>query len=379
MIDFATIEKNYTEHNLKRVQDGYFLGSICGIWDAEKKLWGCTEGFSRLDKSEGIKENSLFRLASMTKPITGVAFMQLFEKGLVDLDTPISEFIPEFKEMQVAVKIEDEKITETEKAARRITPRMILSHSSGLGSGNTGIIQSRYIKKQPTLAETALKYADSVLEFQSGTKQAYSATWAFDVLARVVEIVSGQEYFEYLKNNIFEPLGMVDTTYFPEGDQITRTVDFCTRTENGMVKKNISPKVGFGSFGAPLVGGGAGLFSTISDYSKFARMLLCGGELDGKRILKKSSVDLMRTNQTVSTPSGEAETMWGLSMFVRRENDFLPNGTFGWSGAYGVHFWVDVERGITCIYMMNLTNAGGAGEPAAHEFERDVMSGIKSE
>ena len=378
MIDFATIEKNYREHNKKRLEDGYFLGSICGIWDTEKKLFGCTEGFSRVDGSEGIKENSLFRLASMTKPITGVAFMQLFEKGLVDLDTPISKFIPEFKEMWVAVKVEDEKITETEKAVREITPRMILSHSSGLGSGNTGIIQSRYIKKCPTLAETALKYADSVLDFQPGTKQAYSATWAFDVLARIVEMVSGKEYGHYLKKNIFEPLGMVDTTYFPEGDQITRTVDFCTRTEKGIEKRNISPQIGFATFGAPLVGGGAGLFSTLSDYSKFARMLLRGGELDGKRILKKSSVDLMRTNQTVSTPSGEAETMWGLSMFVRRENDFLPSGTFGWSGAYGVHFWVDTQRDITCIYMINLTNAGGSGEPASLEFEQDVMSGIKN-
>lgn len=312
----------------------------------------------------------------MTKPITGVAFMQLFEKGLIDLDTPISEYIPEFKDMRVAVRVEEEKIVETEKAECQITPRMILSHSSGLGSGNTGIIQSRYIKKCPTLAETAFKYADSVLDFQPGTRQAYSATWAYDVLARVIEIVSGKRYEDYLKENIFEPLGMSDTTYLPDDEQLTRVVDFCRSTESGIVSHPITPKSGFGGFGEGWAGGGAGLFSTISDYSKFARMLLCEGELDGKRLLKKTSVDLMRTNQTVNTEKGKTETMWGLSMFVRRDSDFLPNGVFGWSGAYGMHFWVDLERKITCIYMVNLANARGSGEPASLEFERDVMSGI---
>ena len=377
MIDLTTIEKNYVEHNRKRVEEGYFLGSICGIWSSDEKLWSRSEGFSRVDRSEGIKENSIFRLASMTKPISAVAFMQLFEKGLVDLDDPISTFIPEFKEMRVAVKIEDGIITETEEAKRQITPRMILSHSSGLGSGNSGILQAVYIKKAQTLEETANRYSRSVLEFQPGTKQAYSATWAFDVLARVIEIVSGKEYGLYLKENIFEPLGMTDTVFVPNESQISRTVEFCTRTENGIAHRGISPKVGFGSFGAPLTGGGAGLFSTINDYSKFARMLLRGGELDGVRILKSETIDLMRVNQTVQTPEGVMETIWGLSFFVRRENDFLPDGTFGWSGAYGTHFWVDSERGITCIYMVNLANAGGSGEPASHEFERDVMSGIQ--
>ncbi len=377
MIDFNIIEKNYTEHNRKRVEDGYFLGSICGIWDAEKKLFGSTEGFSRLDKSEGIREDSIFRLASMTKPITGCAFMQLFEKGLVDLDTPVSEFIPEFKEMQVAVKIENDAITETEEMRFQITPRMILSHSSGIGSGSSGVIQAKGLKKQLLLKDTVSLYSSTVLDFQPGTKQAYSATWAFDVLARVIEIISGMQYGDYLRKNIFEPLGMSDTTYLPTDEQLTRVVDFCARTESGFRVHGISPRVGFGGLCENSVCGGAGLFSSLGDYSKFARMLLRGGELDGARILEKSSVDLMRVNQTVNTPSGKTETTWGLSMFVRRENDFLPTGAFGWSGAYGTHFWVDTKRGIACVYMMNLSNAGGAGEPAAHEFERDVMSGIK--
>lgn len=377
MINFDIIEKNYTDHNEKRVADGYFLGSICGVWDKEKKLFGKTVGFSKLDKSLGIKENSLFRLASMTKPITACAFMQIFEKGLVGLDTPISEIIPEFKDMRVAVKIEDGEIKETEKMRFQITPRMILSHSSGIGCGESIMIQSKYIRKCQTLEETALKYSDSVLEFQPGTRQAYSGTWAFDVLARVIEIVSGKRYEDYLKENIFEPLGMCDTTYCPTDEQLTRVVDFCKSTENGIVSHPIPPKSGFGGFGEGWSGGGAGLFSTINDYSKFARMLLRKGELNGKRILKSSSVDLIRTSQTVNTEKGKTETMWGLSVFVRRDSDFLPNGVFGWSGAYGPHFWVDLEREITCIYMVNLANARGSGEPASHEFERDVMSGIE--
>lgn len=376
MIDFNIIEKNYIEHNEKRVNEGYFLGSICGIWNKEKKLWGCTAGSSKVDRSKGIKDDSLFRLASMTKPITAVAFMQLYEKGLVDLDAPISKFIPEFKSMKVMTKIENGRIIETEDAQRQITPRMILSHSSGIGSGVSGVHQSAYIKKQPTLEETANEYAKAVLEFQPGTKQAYSATWAFDILARVIEVVSGQDFASYLKENITSPLGMKDTTFHPNDEQVLREVEFCIRTDEGILPREMNPKVGFGNLREGWVCGGAGLFSTLDDYSKFARMLLRGGEYNSTRILKKSTIDLMKLNQTVETPDGKLETMWGLSFFVRRENDFLPNGTFGWSGAYGAHFWVDTERDITCIYMSNLANASGAGEPAVHEFEHDVMLGV---
>lgn len=376
MIDFNIIEKNYIKHNEKRVNEGYFLGSICGIWNKEKKLWGCTAGSSKVDRSRGINDNSLFRLASMTKPITAVAFMQLYEKGLVDLDTPISELIPEFKSMRVMTKIEDGRITETEEAVRQITPRMILSHSSGIGSGVSGVHQSAYVKKQPSLEETAKEYSKAALEFQPGTKQAYSATWAFDILARVIEIVSGQDFASYLKENITAPLGMNDTTFLPSDEQAEREVDFCIRTDDGIKPREMNPKIGFGNLREGWVCGGAGLFSTLDDYSKFARMLLCGGELNGVRILKKSTLNLMKVNQTVDAPTGKTETMWGLSFFVRRENDFLPNGSFGWSGAYGTHFWVDTERDIACIYMVNLANAGGSGEAASHEFERDVMSGI---
>ena len=377
MINFDIIEKNYTEHNEKRVNDRYLLGSICGIWNKDKKLWGKTVGSARLGAYEEIKGNSIFRLASMTKPITGVAFMQLYEKGLVDLDTPISEYIPEFKEMQVATKIEDGKILETEPMRVQPTPRMILSHSSGIGCGKTIAIQTKYVKKGPTLETAAKNISESVLEFQPGTAQAYSGTWAFDVLARVIEIVSGKQYYRYLKENIFDPLGMVDTVYAPSDEQVCRVVDFCTRIEGGFEIHSLPKRAGFEGDNNVRPGGGAGLFSTINDYSRFARMLLRGGELDGVRIIKKSTLDLMRVNQTVETPKGKTETSWGLSMFVRRESDVLPTGTFGWSGAFGTHFWVDTERDITCIYMLNLSNAGGAGEPAAHEFERDVLSGIE--
>ena len=307
MINLDIIEKNYTEHNEKRVNDGYFLGSICGIWDNEKQLFGKTVGYARLDKSEGIKGDSLFRLASMTKPITGVAFMQLFEKGLCDLDTPISKFIPEFENMSVMAKIEDGKIVGTEKAVRQITPRMILSHASGIGSGVSGVHQTAYIKKQPTLKATAEEYAKALLEFQPGTRQAYSATWAFDMLARVIEVISGKDFGTYVKENITDPLGMKDTTFTPSDDQISRTVDFCIRESDGIKMRPMDPKVGFGNLRVGWVCGGAGLFSTINDYSRFARMLLRGGELDGVRILKKSTLDLMRINQTVEDQSGKTK------------------------------------------------------------------------
>ena len=378
MIDFNIIEKNYTEHNRKRVEEQYFLGSICGIWDKNGKLFGKSQGFSDFERTKEIKQNSMFRLASMTKPITGCAFMQLCEKGMIDLDTPISRFIPEFADVQVSTKTENGKIQQTEKIKYAITPRMILSHSSGIGSGNTLLIQSKYISKCKSLEETVKKYATGVLEFQPGTCQAYSGTWAFDVLARIIEIISGMQYDKYIKENIFDPLGMFDTTYMPSDEQCARTVSFCKRTDHGIEMQSMPAKAGFWCVGEGWIGGGAGLFSTLDDYSKFARMLLNDGEFNGYCILQKNTVALMSKNQTVQPSKGiKKETMWGLSMRVCREGDVLPKGTFGWSGAYGTHFWVDKENGITCVYMVNLANAGGSGEQASHEFEHDVMSGVK--
>lgn len=379
-IDVYQLGTKYTAHNEKRVREGYCLGSIAGIWTKDGERWRSTVGFADLAGTRRIEGNTVFRLASMTKPITATAFMQVAESGRIDPDTPIAAFLPEYENMSVAYGISGDRVLKSHPASVLITPRHLLSHSSGLGCGTVGIAQSKYIKKTASLADSVHAYAASCLDFDPESNVKYSPIWAFDVLARLVEMVADMPYEDYLKKYILDPLGMVDTTYLPSDEQVARCVDFVEQTPHGLVSKKISPRAGFVGFTDGMVCGGAGLFSTLDDYSRFAQMLLYGGSLDGVRILSPFSMREMTRRQEIFTAGGFAENPFGLGMRVCGEpvgdTQPLPKDSYGWSGAYGTHFWIDVQNRMTCIYMMNLANAGGSDEEAAREFERDVMSSL---
>ena len=392
MIDFQKLTGLYRQHNEKRVADNYFLGSICSVWSRDGLLWTDSVGYADLQKTIPLKSNSMFRLASMTKPIAGAALMQQVEKGLIGLDDPIYKWLPSFEKLEVATKIQDGKIVETEPARFHVTPRHLLYHGSGIGSGNSAAVQYPYITRVESLAESVENYSKSILEFHPGTTRAYSPYWGFDIIARLVEVISGMPYDAYIKKNFLDPLGMVDTTYLPNDEQIARTVDFVNTSTGKLAKVSISPKTGhlFGTVeSAHLLGeveaanldgyvaGGAGLFSTMEDYRRFAQMLLNEGEWNGHRFLEKDTVKQMRTHQVAVSLTGEKQTLgWGLSMRCCLDGQTLPKGAYGWSGSYGTHFWVDPTNDITCVYMMNLENGGGSGEPAALEFEADVMASM---
>lgn len=378
MLDLQKLTDLYRAHNEKRVTDNYFTGSICSVWDKEKMLWSDTVGFADVKQETVMKPNSVFRLASMTKPICGCALMQQVEKGLIGLDDPISKWLPAFEKMEVATKIEDGKIVATEPARFPVTPRTLLYHGSGIGSGATAAIQYDYIHRVKSLAESVENYANGVLEFHPGTTRTYSPYWGFDVIARLVEILTDAPYDTYIQEQFLDPLGMIDTTYLPNDDQIARTVDFVNSASGEFVMTDISPLTGHLSGGDGFVAGGAGLFSTMEDYRRFAQMLLNEGTFNGHQFLKKDTVEQMRTHQIVTSLTGEKTVLgWGLSMRVCLDGQTLPKGCYGWSGSYGTHFWVDPINEITCVYMMNLENGGGSGEPAALEFEADVMSAMK--
>ena len=392
MINFEKLTELYRQHNEKRVADNYFLGSICSVWNRDGMLWSDTVGYADLSKTIPLKPNSMFRLASMTKPIAGAALMQLVEQGLIGLDDPIYQWLPAFEKLEVATKIEDGKIVATEPARFAVTPRHLLYHGSGIGSGSSASIQYAYIKRVESLAESVDGYAKAILEFHPGTTRAYSPYWGFDIIARLVEVISGMPYDTYIQKNFLDPLGMVDTTYLPNDDQIARTVDFVSTSTGEMNVVSISPKTGhlFGTVeSAKLLGaveaanldgyvaGGAGLFSSMEDYRRFAQMLLNEGTFNGHQFLKKETVAEMRTHQVATSLTGEKTVLgWGLSMRCCLDGQTLPKGAYGWSGSYGTHFWVDPVNDITCVYMMNLENGGGSGEPAALEFEADVMASM---
>jgi len=382
VFDAALTQERMERHISERVSAKTLTGAVTGVWVGGEKRCGTAIGWSDPEHGRAISEDTIFRLASMTKPVTGVAAMLQWERGLIDLDDPISRWLPGFAEMRVAERIENGKIVSTVPAQRQITPRMLLTHSSGAGSGVSNELQYDRFKpaRHRDLAEAVDAYADAALDFQPGSSQIYSGIIGLDIMARIVELTADMPYEEFLRRNIFAPLGMADTGYTLGEEQCGRVTAMVT-ADGSFKTVPMSPKCGFEDFPEGYTGGGAGMFSTLADYGRFAGMLAGGGELDGVRILNEATVALMSSPQLPPTFPGVGESFdWGLSMRVcpvqNAPSQPLTGGSFGWSGAYGTHFWIDRKKGLYAVYMSNIKNGEGAGAPTAFEFERDVMAGF---
>lgn len=338
------------------------------------------QGTMDVDTQQPMTRDSVFRLASMTKPVIGTAIMMMLEEGKLRLDDPISLFIPEFRNQQAAILQEaatdDSPIKfYTVPAVRDITVKDLLTHTSGLSSGPMGqSVVRKEGRRQPddTLATYLPRVALSPLEFQPGARWMYSPSDGFDVLARVVEVTSGMPLNLFLQQRIFTPLGMTQTSHWPTDDQLPRLVTAYTFADGKMVKNensmSMSSKVYFA--------GGGGLVSTVDDYAKFAQMLANGGELNGKRLLSPRTVELMASVHIPATlPGRTAGEAYGLSVRVIADaiagNHRISNGSFGWSGAYGTHFWVDPQEDIVAVMMIQTPI-----RDMRPEFENAVMQAV---
>ena len=409
----ALTKQLMTEHITARLEAGVLEGVCAGVWIGGEQVVDVCLG--QRDPAAGIPmtRDTLFRLASMTKPVAGCAGMQMVEAGKLELDAPISRWLPAYEKMEVAIATPEGEILATRPAEKPITLRMLLTHSSGLGSGPAGHAQfgKLTVEQRKNLASAVDAYASFALDFQPGTAQMYSGMCGLDVVCRLVEVASGMPYDEYARKYIFEPLEMVDTTFAPTEEQMAREVAPVDAVNGKLVPWDISPRSGFGGFAPGYTGGGAGLFSTLEDYSHLAQMYLNGGEYKGRRILKAETVAEMATPQLPEHFGGMWKRQnWGLSMRTMSETapviwagdpaakgqtvgiygdcfykpdaglidpgQPLTPGSFGWSGAYGTHFWMDPAKNLCAVYMSNLRDGGGAGAPTAFEFERDVMAGF---
>ena len=234
-------------------------------------------------------------------------------------------------------------------------------------------------KEQSCLREAVEHYSRSALDFEPFSAQFYSAIFGFDVLARIVEIVSGMQYNDFIRENILEPLGMDDTTFTPTDEQRGRLIPMHDYVDGKAVAVDFP--VGGMFEGLPLAYfmGGAGLAATMSDYSRFADMLLNYGEYNGKRIISRELVEAMGTPHVPHEIMPYSER-WGLGVRVIVDDEYkrLPVGSYGWSGAYGTHFWVDPENKITAIYMKNSRFDGGSGAETAAHFEEDVTNSFEA-
>lgn len=342
-------------------------------------------GMMDLELKKPMPKDGMFRLASMSKPITGVAIMMLVEEGKVRLNDPVSRFIPEFKGLdKVAVAKgappaagSAESAYDLVPATRPITIADLLKHGSGLVSGGPGAsAAARIAPRTPTdtLATYIPRLAAVPLDFQPGTLWRYSGQAGFDVLSRVVEVVSGQSFDAFLKQRFFDPLGMKDTGFFPAPGKESRLVTIYQLTPQGLRPGNQAVSNVYFS-------GAGGLMSTAEDYLQFAQMMLNEGQLNDRRFLGPRTMQLMVSNHTGDMVNGQfgrpAQGMgFGLSMQVVQDpvaaNLRVSKGAYGWAGGTGVSFWVEPAEQIVSIYFIQ----GGSGGALRQDFENAVYQSI---
>ena len=344
-------------------------------------------GLMDIEGSRPMALDTIFPIASMTKPVTGVAVMMLVEEGLVRLTDPVSKFIPALADPQMAVwtgdrppRGADAPEPYTIPAATEITIRHLMTHTSGLGSGGAGTRGTQRVAPRDTsgtVGDWARLLGDAPLDFHPGTHWAYSGLAGIDMLGRVVEVASGLSFDEFLHQRIFEPLGMHDTAFFPAKANADRVVTLYRRSENGLRRVDVPGWVDTRTF----FSGGGGLWSTAEDYLQFAQMLLNKGELNGTRLLGSRTVELMASNHVddlyaeAGTTGGRPGLGFGLT--VRTVDDAVlaqdaqSTGSFGWSGAFGTTFWVDPKENLTAILMVQTP-----GGPLRGDFANAVMQAI---
>jgi CubicO group peptidase (beta-lactamase class C family) len=346
-------------------------GFVVAIARGGKLAYLQPTGFADHDKKIPMRPDSIFRIGSMSKQITSVATMMLVDEGKLDLDAPVAQYLPELRDMQVVKKdpvTGDASLLDREPPKRAMTIRDLLRNTSGLvlaepyfadpGFGNTAIhllygLKAPFRRDKP-IAPFVANLGTLPLLHQPGEVWEYSL--GFDVLGRVIEVVSGQTFDQFLQTRLFAPLLMVDTGFHVQEDKLARLVAVPGAQPAALSDGDVGKRQTFFS-------GGGGIVSTVPDFLRFCQMLLNGGELDGARILKPETVRLMTTNSLppdrhlAGHEAGPAfGTGWGLGFAIRTNPDFsmIPGavGTFNWQGSWGTFFSVDPEQKLILVMMM---------------------------
>jgi CubicO group peptidase (beta-lactamase class C family) len=355
----------------EHVAQGRIAGAIGVIARQGKVGYFETYGFQDKEARIPMTKDAIFRMYSMTKPITGVAVLILLEEGRFFLSDPVSKYLPELAKMNVAVVTTNpENGAKTRTIApskREITILDLLRHTSGIDYRGPEDEDGKLIYQKigltfvtDTIGELVKKVGQAPLVHQPGTTWEYGLS--MDVLARLVEVVSGQPYDKFLADRIFKPLGMVDTAYHVPPEKHGRFTKLYAPGEGQTIKLNTTPAQD--SCLKPTIhfGGGSGLVSTASDYLRFCQMLLNWGELDGVRILSRKSVELMSADHLGDTPRGN-DLMgpgygFGLTVAVNRgvgrSGSLGSTGEYFWGGAAGTGFWIDPKEKMIGIFMIQI-------------------------
>ena len=355
----------------RHIEAGTIQGAVTAVARRGKLVHLETHGLMSVKNNRPMQDDSLFIMMSSTKPVLGVAAMMLVEEGLIRPTDPISKWFPEFAEMQVAVladpvdedispvrispllKVPDHRLVP---AAREITVHDILTHTSGLASSGLGSALSKVsiggIDNRESLAKNVPEYGNVILDFQPGSRWAYSPATALDVIARIIEIESGIPFDEFVKERIFEPLGMSDTFWNVPEEYQDRLIEISGADTAPPFVATL-----YDTSHSSYYSGSYGLKSTVGDYLRFEQMLVNGGELFGNRLLSPRTVRMMSSNQTKDLFSNNVEGQGFGYTVATSENPIVAKqrrsqGAFGWGGALGTRSWSDPEEELTAVIMI---------------------------
>jgi CubicO group peptidase (beta-lactamase class C family) len=340
-------------------------GAVTVVAAKDKLLAVDTIGLADIAKKKPMKLDSLFWIASMTKPFTAVSILMLQDEGKLQVSDPVEKFIPEFAALKTPAG-----------QPAHITIEQILTHTSGLGEGDTAAIKAAH-----TLRELIPIYLASPMLYEPGDHWRYTQS-GINVAARIVEVASGVSFDVFVSKHLLKPLGMKNTTFYPNKKQRShRATPYIKDKQTGTL--TAAPYANFGNTGQPPFGNG-GLFSTGPDYARFCQMLLNGGTFDGKRYLSPAAYQQLTTVHTGELKTGFLQTEeygnrgmnygWGIGVAILKAAhpgvaEMLSPGTFGHGGAWGTQAWIDPVRGLAYILMVQRPGINGDASKLRQAFQ----------
>jgi CubicO group peptidase (beta-lactamase class C family) len=349
-------------------------GVVTLVVNRERVLHVGMDGYADVDGKRPLTPDSLFWIASMTKPVTGTAILMLQDEGKLDINDPVEKYLPEFAGLN----------TPSGRPAH-LTIQQLMTHTSGLGEASGPAAQ-----QARTLADLVPIWVSAPMQYEPGTKWEYTQS-GINAAARIVEVVSGMSFDQFLKRRLFDPLGMKNTTFYPTDVQLRHRVKVYARSKERGKLEPAAPRATFGPKDRPPLGSG-GLYSTGEDYARFCQMLLGGGRYRGHRYLSDRAVRLLATPQTGELPTGFFQSAaygnhganygWGIGTCILKVPhegvaESLSPGSFGHGGAWGTQAWVDPVRGVAYILMVQRSDfANSDASEVRAAFQRAAVESL---
>ena len=383
---FAWADDPIRDRFVKFGADGELAGAVVIVGTKDKIVYEGATGMANSADRISMEQSTLFRIASMTKPITAIAIMMLVDEGKLSADDAVDKHLPEFKGQKLSLELKQPimvvvppKRYELTAPKRPITLRDLLTHTSGMGNYPAGLADL-YTKRNYTLSEATIAVSQVPLVREPGEVWSYNNP-GIDTLGRIVEVASGMSFEKFVQTRIFDPLGMKESTFYPTAEQAKTVAVTYAKVDgklvaapNSLLDVKTNPK-------HPVPAGG--LYSTARDQAKLYRFMLNNGKVGDKQLLSEKSLKQMTTTQTGAIKTGFVDGMsWGFGWQVVAEpkgaTETLSAGTYGHGGAFGTQGWIDPKKGAFYILMIQRTGIpNGDASEFRKEFQRLAVELLK--